>query len=356
MVTAARNLSVFTAFAVHRFTAAGEFLQRWGTDGFAPGQFDSPAGVAVDRAGNVYVADTNNNRVQKFSSTGRFIRQWGSMGDGLLRGPTDVAVDPQGTVYVVDSRNRKIQKFSSTGAFLGKWGSPKASLRGESSFVHPSEIAVDREGRVYVVGDFGDEIQIFARDGTFITQWEGDSWRGALATVRGPLPPTTRTMSTCSEATGWGSLAPTSRSSIHGRTRAIRLPVTWPLTAGAPSMWLRVTTDGKWEPRPRALSRRQGTGGVAFLISQGTASFKGNNRITVDSAGRVFLVEGSHCRVEVFDAGGAFLGRWGACGFGDGQFDGATGIAVDAAGKVYVADYNNNRVQVFQVRDVPARR
>ena len=81
------------------------------------------------------------------------------------------------TVYVVDSRNRRVQKFSSTGAFLGKWGSPKASPRGESSFVHPSEIAVDREGRVYVVGDFGDEVQVFARDGTFITQWEGDSWR-----------------------------------------------------------------------------------------------------------------------------------------------------------------------------------
>ena len=76
-------------------------------------------------------------------------------------------------------------------------------------------------------------------------------------------------------------------------------------------------------------------------------------RIAVDSVGRVFLVEVWHCRVEVFDASGAFLGRWGSCGFGDGQFDGADGIAVDAAGKVYIADYNNNRVQVFQVREVP---
>ena len=58
-------------------------------------------------------------------------------------------------------------------------------------------------------------------------------------------------------------------------------------------------------------------------------------------------------RSEVFDASGAFLGRWGSCGFGDGQFDGAGGIAVDAAGKVYIADYSNNRVQVFQVRDLP---
>ena len=98
LVVTAGWMSTFGAFAVHRFTAAGEFLQRWGTDGFGPGQFDSPAGVAVDRAGNVYVADSSNNRVQKFSSTGGFIRQWGSMGDGLLRGPTDVALDPQGNV------------------------------------------------------------------------------------------------------------------------------------------------------------------------------------------------------------------------------------------------------------------
>ena len=123
-------------------------------------QFESPTGVAVDRAGNVYVADTSNNRVQKFSSTGNFIRQWGSMGDGLLRGSSDVALDPQGNLYVVDMRNRRVQKFSSTGAFLGKLGSPKKSPRGEGSFESPGPIAVDREGRVYV-GDLGDEIQIF---------------------------------------------------------------------------------------------------------------------------------------------------------------------------------------------------
>ena len=57
-------------------------------------------------------------------------------------------------------------------------------------------------------------------------------------------------------------------------------------------------------------------------------------RIAVDSAGRVFLLEMRNCRVEVFDARGAFLGRWGSSGSGDGQFDGANGIAVDAAGNV----------------------
>ena len=55
---------------VQKFTAGGEFRQRWGKDGHEPGQFDSPSGIAVDAAANFYVADTNNNRVQKFSIAG----------------------------------------------------------------------------------------------------------------------------------------------------------------------------------------------------------------------------------------------------------------------------------------------
>jgi DNA-binding beta-propeller fold protein YncE len=160
-------------------------------------------------------------------------------------------------------------------------------------------------------------------------------------------------MSTSSEATGWGSLAPTARCSNHGGTGAIRLPVTWPLTAGAIYV-AENHEDGKWI-RVRVLSPAGKELATWPSIGRGDASFNGNTRITVDSVGRVFLVDGWHCRVVVFDASGAFLGRWGSCGFGDGQFDGADGIAVDAAGKVYVADYNNNRVQVFQVREVQGR-
>ena len=55
----------------------------------------------------------------------------------------------EGNLYVVDTQNRRVQKFSSTGAFLGKWGSPNRSPRGEGSFESPGRIAVDREGRVY---------------------------------------------------------------------------------------------------------------------------------------------------------------------------------------------------------------
>ena len=310
--------------------------------------------MAVDRAGNVYVADSNNNRVQKFSSTGDFIRQWGSMGDGLLRGPTDVALDPQGNVYVIDSRNRKVQKFSSTGAFLGKWGSPNRSPRGEGSFEHPGQIAVDREGRVYV-GDLGDEIQIFARDGTFITRWEGDRRRQRIGD--GPRAIATDSQNhvyvVASDGLGKfgadGTLLDSWRHRRHTSASDVAIDSRGTIYVA------EVHEDGKWS-RVRVLSPAGKELATWPSVGQGNDRVTGFMRITVDSVGRVFLVEMWNCRVEVFDASGAFLGRWGSCGFGDGQFDGANGIAVDAAGKVYVADYNNNRVQVFQVREVPRLR
>jgi len=76
--------------------------------------FSSPNGVAVDGSGNVYVADTGNHRIQKFSSSGVFVDTWGSKGreNGQFKYPAGVAVDGSGNVHVADSGNHRIQKFS----------------------------------------------------------------------------------------------------------------------------------------------------------------------------------------------------------------------------------------------------
>src|SRR5438552_8179000 len=60
----------------------GAFVTKWGSAGSGNGQFNAPWGVAVDAAGNVYVADTGNNRIQKFTGTGGFLTAWGSAGSG----------------------------------------------------------------------------------------------------------------------------------------------------------------------------------------------------------------------------------------------------------------------------------
>ena len=89
------------------------------------GEFINLAGVAVDANGNVYVADEENNRIQKFTSDGTFITKWGHKGydDGEFDIPTGVAVDPVGNIYVADSDSYRIQKFTPDGNFITKWGS-----------------------------------------------------------------------------------------------------------------------------------------------------------------------------------------------------------------------------------------
>ncbi|MBD3182465.1 hypothetical protein GF312_09250, partial [Candidatus Poribacteria bacterium] len=83
-----------------------------------------PAGVAVDNSGNVYVADRDNHRIQKFDSEGTFKIQWGNYGwdPGQFRGPAGICVDSSGNVYVADTWNDRIQKFDSEGTFKIQWG------------------------------------------------------------------------------------------------------------------------------------------------------------------------------------------------------------------------------------------
>jgi len=73
----------------------------------------------------VYVADSWNNRIQKFTKDGRFLSAWGSYGsgDGQFNYPRGIAIDTDGLVYVADSWNNRIQKFTKDGQFLSAWGS-----------------------------------------------------------------------------------------------------------------------------------------------------------------------------------------------------------------------------------------
>src|SRR5205823_5730761 len=113
--TITRALAILGAAAALSLAAAGSahagfgFLTSWGGGGTAPGRFDTPDGVAVDALGHVYVADRANNRVQKFSATGRFLAV---LGAGQLNTPYGVAVDGWGDVYVADTHDNRIVKMT----------------------------------------------------------------------------------------------------------------------------------------------------------------------------------------------------------------------------------------------------
>jgi streptogramin lyase len=187
---------------IQKFTSDGMFLTTWGSrcflstgidcidpDGEGPlklgdGQFWQPHGVAADTSGNVYVTDTGNDRIQKFTSNGTFLTKWGASGegDGEFSGPNGVAADTSGNVYVADSLNDRIQKFTSDGTFLTKWGSRclvsividcidpdgEGPLKlGDGQFYQPYGVAVDTSGNVYVADSHNDRIQKFTGYHTF---------------------------------------------------------------------------------------------------------------------------------------------------------------------------------------------
>jgi hypothetical protein len=162
---------------VQKFDANGNHIGGWGSYGPADGQFNAPRGIAffdgneADPANYVYVVDSLNHRVQKFSTTGALITKWGTMGtgDGEFMVPSGIAVGPSGAVYVGDMSHHRIQKFSPTGAFLGKWGS---NGTGDGQFVSPQGIAVDAQERVYVAdAGYPSRVQVFSAGGSHLGTW-----------------------------------------------------------------------------------------------------------------------------------------------------------------------------------------
>jgi DNA-binding beta-propeller fold protein YncE len=77
------------------------------------GQLRSPWGITVDGAGDVYVSDTGNHRIEKFDKEGNFITQWGGFGNGKgqFNFPYGIAVDARGSVFAVDSGNTRVEQF-----------------------------------------------------------------------------------------------------------------------------------------------------------------------------------------------------------------------------------------------------
>jgi DNA-binding beta-propeller fold protein YncE len=154
------------------YNGAGVLEARWGAGGgngaagSEAGEFNQPAAVAVApptagaAAGEVFVADTANDRIVALSPSGATVRAWGARGsgDGRFSSPEGVAVDGAGRVYVVDGENNRVQVFDSEGRFLAKWGY-RGSEPGE--FSQPTAITVDCAGMVYVADTNNNRVQRF---------------------------------------------------------------------------------------------------------------------------------------------------------------------------------------------------
>lgn len=149
-----------------------------GSSGDQPGQFNAPRGIAVAPDGSLYVADSRNHRIQHIGTDGSVIKVWGSFGDvtsgqapdGTFNEPWDVAIGKDGSVYVSDTWNHRIQKFTADGQFIAKWGYFGQGEKPDA-FWGPRGLAVDQAGRLYVMDTGNKRVVVFDANGVFITQF-----------------------------------------------------------------------------------------------------------------------------------------------------------------------------------------
>jgi DNA-binding beta-propeller fold protein YncE len=151
---------------IQKFSPDGSFLLEWGRPGEAPGEFQRPQGMAVERRGaeeSILVADCANHRVQRFTTGGKWLWSFGALGTGPgeMRFPFSVAVDEGGDIYVCEWGNHRIQRFDPEGRSLGTLG---RGGHGEGELYNPWDIAVGPDGRLYVADCENHRIQVFRRE------------------------------------------------------------------------------------------------------------------------------------------------------------------------------------------------
>lgn len=290
--------------------AAFTFGGAWGTQGAGQGQFQALDGVAVDQAGNVFIADTGNNRVQKFTPDGAFLTSWGALGaaQGQFNAPADVAVGPDGSVYVADTGNNRVQRFNTDGGFISTWGQA-GTLEGQ--FNAPSGVTTGPDGSVYVADSGNNRVQRFLADGTSLGQAIGSAGAG---------PSQFNTMRGISADQG-GTVYVVDAG--NARVQAFSADLT-----------TRVT---EW-----------GTNGT------GNGQFTNSVRGVTAGAGGVYVSDPGSANVQRFTGGGAFVERLdaGQSG-GDAQFTTPQRVAATGAGQLYVTQGTARVARYTQQADTP---
>ncbi|KKN49126.1 hypothetical protein LCGC14_0646000 [marine sediment metagenome] len=299
------DASIYGESGIFTLNHGYEYVHQWGSYGSVDALFDDPCDVAVDSSGNVYVTDSTNHRIQKFTSDGTFLINWGSngSGDGQFSFPYGVAVDSSNYVYVVDYGNHRVQKFTSGGTYVTQWGSNGS---GDGQFFYPQGIAVDNIGYVYVCDAGNDRMQKFTSTGLFVIKW------GSYGSGDGQF----------NYSTG---IAVDSNRYVYvadqGNNRIQKF-------------YSDGTFATKWGS--------YGSGDGQFDYPTG---------IAVDSSNNVYVSDSFNDRIQKFRPDGTWVTKWGSFGSLDGEFNWPEGLTVDSFGYVYVSDFYNYRIQKFQAID-----
>ena len=144
-----------------------DYIGEWGAYGTGPGQLVWPNSMVLDSHGQLLISDEWRHDVQCFDQNGTLIHRWGGPGteDGCFSRAAGIAVDSEGNVIVVDAGNHRVQKFDPQGHFVKTWGSFGS---GAGQLNMPWGVAVDAADHVYVSDWRNDRLQVFDADGRYL--------------------------------------------------------------------------------------------------------------------------------------------------------------------------------------------
>ncbi|MFT4040267.1 MAG: NHL repeat-containing protein [Thermomicrobiales bacterium] len=279
------------------------FDTRWNSSNSAAGSFNNPWDITVSKAGEVFVTDTNNQRIQVFDENGGYIRVWGSSGQGEsnFQRPRGVGVNSDSSrVFISDpsmnSDSRRLRRFNTSGGNVTEFG--------RSQLVNPRGIAVDSNNRIWVVDNSSTgRIFLFNSDTSYITNFIPDG-NGALSSPQG--------VAVYKDGSNWYVYV-----TDTGNNRVVKFQY----------------SDGSLNYVKAAGSR--GTGSSSFNTPIGVAA---------DSCGNLWVADSENDRIQVLDKDLSFKTRFTA------SFNTPTGVAFGTNTKtLFVVDSANAQVQKFSL-------
>src|SRR5881296_154334 len=348
-------LSVFAGRALAQInvisTAAGNGTGGYSGDGggATAAQLSAPFGTAVDSAGNFYIAEWLNHRVRKVDTSGSIttvagIGVGGYGGDGgpateaALNSPEGVAVDAAGNIYIADSFNNRIRKVDTSGVIttIAGNGSPQYTGEGVATQVSlndPSGVAADKSGNLYIADNSSHRIRklnlsrgiISTIAGTGIGGFSGDGGPASAAQVFNPTHLAT-------DQAGNLYIADYNNHRIRKISAGTGIITT---VAGS------ATRDDH--------SGYSGDGGPAT-----SAQFNNPARVAIDAAGNLYIADAQNKRVRKVDMSGmvSTIAGGGTNGDGCNSETAALKFPIDVAltpdgTHIYIADYSDNRIRLI---------
>ena len=342
------------------------FAGTTGESGWDNDHFLWPVAVAIDSAGNVYVSDQDNHRIQKFDSSGTYLSTLGVTrvpyvtDDVRLNTPWGIGVTPDGSLYITEHQGFRLVKMVADGTQQWTVGEPYVYDADNAHIGWPSgNVAIDARGWVYVPDPGHNRVQIYNADGDYVVtlgsggngDYEFECPAGvAISPVNGDIYVVDR----CNQRIQVFSSDRIYKATLGvlDETGSDNRHFNWPWGVAVDAKGKIYVADSDNQRVQKCTLSGSSYTCTTFAGETGVFDNAFGHlhplSVAVDADGRVYVADEWNVRIQVFDKQGAYLttigGGWGQ---NTGEMVAPAGVAVDGEGNVYVTDRDNHRIQKF---------